>query len=598
MPLPGGAAAGLGQSGPAATPGTPPGTGTPDATADLSAAGGGPSQEQPPGSGGGGRGGGAAGLLRSGAMMAVGTLASRITGFLRTALLVAALGTGALADAYNTANTVPFIVYDLLLGGILTAVVVPLIVRARERDAAYGARYEQRLFTLAVLGLALMTAVAVLLGPLFIGIYGGGMEGAQRDLAVLFARLFAVQIFFLGVSAFSGAILNTRKRFAAPMWAPVLNNIVICCTAGAFLLVATGRVTPDSISDGQVALLAGGTIGGMALQTLALWPSLRGSGFRWRPRLDFKKGELGQIGKMAVWTLAYVVITQIGFAVTTRLANAAGVLGREQGLGDVGYTPYFNAYQLFQLPYAIIGVSVITALLPRMSEHAAAGRMAEVRDDFSSGLRLCSVVILPAAGLMGVLSSEITVVLFAHGATTVENAQVIADVLRMFAIALVPFAAYQLMLRVFYSMQDTRTPTFIGVGVVITNVAMALTAYAVLPTDKIIVGIAGGFAIAQTVGAVLGWAILRRRLGGMDGRRIFVSYLKLIVALWPLIGFAYAVHAIVDAALGPGLGTGLLALAAGSAGGGLLYLAFARMMRVDEVGSMMSMITRRLPGRK
>ncbi|MFD0852246.1 lipid II flippase MurJ, partial [Actinomadura adrarensis] len=190
------------------------------------------------------------------AIMALGTLASRITGFLRTALLVAALGTGALGDAYNTANTVPFIVYDLLLGGILTAVVVPLIVRARERDAAYGAKYEQRLFTLAMLGLALVTVVAVLLGPLFITIYGGAMEGAQRDLAVLFARLFAVQIFFLGASAFCGAILNTRDRFGAPMWAPVLNNVVICCTAIAFLLLATGRVTPESISGGQVALLA------------------------------------------------------------------------------------------------------------------------------------------------------------------------------------------------------------------------------------------------------------------------------------------------------------------------------------------------------
>jgi putative peptidoglycan lipid II flippase len=197
-----------------------------------------------------------------------------------------------------------------------------------------------------------------------------------------------------------------------------------------------------------------------------------------------------------------------------------------------------------------------------------------------------------------VLASEITVVLFAHGQTTVENAQVIGDVLRLFAVALVPFSAYQLMLRVFYAMQDTRTPMFIGTGVVITNVAMALLAYNVLPTDKIIVGIAGGFAIAQTAGAALGWAVLRRRLGGgMDGRRIFVSYVKLIVALWPLAGFAYAVHAVVAAAFGPGAGSGLLTLVVGSAGGGLLYLVFARLMRVDEVGSLLSTVTRRLPGR-
>ncbi len=536
--------------------------------------------------------------MRSGAIMAVGTLASRVTGFLRTAMLVAALGVGALGDAYNTANTVPFIVYDLLLGGILTAVVIPLIVRAREKDPEYGAGYEQRLFTGAVLGLALITAAAVALGPVFISIYGGSMAGDQRDLAVLFARLFAVQIFFLGVSAFSGAILNTRKRFAAPMWAPVLNNIVIICTAAAFLLMTTGTVTPSSISGTQVALLAGGTIGGMTLQTLALWPSLRGSGFRWRPRLDFRKGEIGEMGRMAVWTLAYVVITQVGFAVTTRLANSAGVQGRAEGLGDVGYTPYFNAYQLFQLPYAIIGVSVITALLPRMSEHAASGRMAEVRDDFSSGLRLASAIILPAAALMGVLGADITTVLFAHGQTSVANAHVIAEVLQMFAIALVPFAAYQLMLRVFYSMQDTRTPAFISVAVVLTNIASALTVYALFPTDKIIVGIAGGFALAQTAGALVGWAILRRRLGGMDGRRVAVTYLKLAVALWPLIGFAYAVHAIVEAWLGTGTLPGLVSLAVGSAGGGVLYLLFAKLLRVGEVQAMLSTITRRLPGGK
>ncbi|WP_030163294.1 murein biosynthesis integral membrane protein MurJ [Spirillospora albida] len=545
----------------------------------------------------GGKGGGASGLLRSGALMAVGTLASRITGFLRTAMLVAALGVGALGDVYNTANVVPFIVYDLLLGGVLTAVVVPMIVRARESDPQYGARYEQRLFTLAVLGLALITAAAMALGPVFISIYADAWRDEQRDLAVLLTRLFAVQIFFLGVSAFSGAILNTRKRFAAPMWAPVLNNIVICCTAAAFLLVASGTVTPESITDGEIALLAGGTIGGMALQTLALWPSLRGSGFRWRPRLDFRKGELGTIGRMGAWTLAYVLITQIGFAVTTRLANSAGKLGREAGLGDVGYSPYTNAYQLFQLPYAIIGVSVITALLPRMSEHAAAGRMREVRDDFSSGLRLCSVIILPAAALMAALADEITIVLFAHGQTSVADALVIADVLRMFAIALVPFAAYQLMLRVFYSMQDTRTPAFVSVAVVATGIAMTVTAYHVLPTDKIIVGIAGGFALAQTVGALVGWAILRRRLGGMDGRRVALTYLKLIVALWPLLGFAYATHMIVDATLGRGMLPGMVALAVGSAGGGILYLVFTRLLRVGEVQTMISTVTRRLPGR-
>nr|WP_268817546.1 murein biosynthesis integral membrane protein MurJ [Thermomonospora echinospora] len=532
-------------------------------------------------------------MLRSGAMMALGTLASRITGFLRTAVLGAALGTAALGDAYNTANTIPVIVYDLLLGGILTSVVVPLIVRAKERDPQYGVRFEQRLFTLAVLGLAMMTAVAVLLGPIFIDyIYGRDFTGDKRDLAVLFTQLFAVQIFFLGLSAFGGAILNTRNRFAAPMWAPVLNNIVICCTGVAFILVVTGTVTPESITGGQVAILAGGTIGGIALQTLALWPSLRGSGFRWRPRLDFQRGELGQILGMAGWSLLYLVLTQTGFAVTTSLLNSAG----EQAPGH-GYSPYSYAYQLFQLPYAIIGVTVITALLPRMSAHAAEGRTALVRDDFSAGMRLASVIILPAAALMVVLGPEIIAVALEHGNIDHQAGLVIAHIMQVFAVALVPFAIYQLTLRVFYAHGDTRTPAFIAVATVATNVALAFTAYHVLEAEQVAIGIAAGFAVANTVGLLVSWTVLRRKLGGMDGRRIAGAHLKLLVAIWPLIGFAYAVQAIVDAWLGPGFAPALLSLIVGSAGGGILYVVFARLLRVAEVQTMLSTVSRRLPGR-
>jgi murein biosynthesis integral membrane protein MurJ len=524
--------------------------------------------------------------------MALGTLASRITGFLRTALLVAALGTGLLADAYNTANTIPFIVYDLLLGGILTAVVVPLIVKARERDPRYGKLFEQRLFTLAIAGLALITVAAIALAPVFVSLYGGKFSGDQRTLAVLFTRLFAVQIFFLGVSAFVGALLNTRQRFIAPMWAPVLNNIVICCTAIVFLLVTTGAVTPASITGGEVAVLAGGTIGGIVLQTMALWPSLRGSGFRWRPRLDFQRGELGHIFALGAWTLGYVVITQFGFLITTRLLNSVG-----NDAEGYGYTPYFNAYQLFQLPYAIIGVTVITALLPRMSEHAAEGRAGMVRDDFSSGLRLASVIILPTAALMAVLGPAIATTLFAHGSTSHEDALVIGRVLQIFAIALVPFAAYQLMLRVFYAYGDTRTPAFVAVGTVTTNVLLALTAYNLLDHEHVAMGIAGGFGVANTVGGLLSWLVLRRRLGGLDGRKIARTYLKLVVAIWPLIGFAYATQAIIDAVWVPGFGPSALTLVVGGIGGGLLYVVFARLLRVSEVQTMVGTVTRRLPGR-
>lgn len=535
-------------------------------------------------------------LMRSGMIMAFGTIASRVTGFLRTAVIVAALGTGLLANAYNTANTVPNLVYDLLLGGILTSVIVPLIVRAREQDPRYGEQFEQRLFTLAVIFLGVITIVAVLLAPVLINLLGSGFKGDQRDLAIVFARFFLPQIFFYGIGAFAGAILNTRGRFGAPMWAPVLNNIVVIIIGVLFLLISSGKVDSSNITDTQIHLLALGTTGGIALQTLALWPSLRAAGFRWRPRFDFQRGELGEAGRMAGWTLMYVLATQIGFMVTTNLLNSAGVRGQEEGIGEgFGYTPYFNAYQLFQLPYAIVAVSVITALLPRMSEHAAEGDRRLVRDDFSSGLRLSSVIMLPAAALMFVFGPEITTVLFAHGNTTRADALVIAGVMQMLAIALVPFSTYQLMLRVFYAFRDTRTPAFISLITVGTNIAMAVTVYQLLPTRRIVIGIAAGFAVANIMGAIVCWAVLRWRLGGMDGRRILGTHLKLLIAVWPLIGFGFAIRMVMDAWTGiAAVVPALTVLAIGSTGGMLLYLAFARLLGVGEVRTLLSTLTGRL----
>ncbi|HEY8479360.1 MAG TPA: murein biosynthesis integral membrane protein MurJ [Spirillospora sp.] len=546
--------------------------------------------------GGGGRSGG---ILRSSAIMAVGTLASRVTGFLRTAVIVAALGTGMLANAYNTANTIPNQIYDLLLGGILVSVIVPLLVRAKERDREYGEQYEQRVFTLAVLGLGALTVVSVLCAPLFIDLLAGSYTGDQREVAILFARFFLPQLFFYGIGAFAGAILNTRGSFGAPMWAPVLNNIVVIGVGGAFLAITSGPVNPSNISDGQMMLLSIGTTGGIVLQTVALWPSLRRVGFRWRPRLNFQRGEIGEVLRLAAWTLVYVVATQAAFAVVTALANRAGNLAADEGYGEgYGYTPYFNAYQLFQLPYAIVGVSVITALLPRMSRFAAEGKTADLRAAFSTGLRLSSVIIMPAAALMLVLGPEITTVLFAHGNTSPDDALVIARVMQMFAVALVPFSTYQLMLRVFYAHNDTRTPALIGIVSVTANIAFAFTAYSVLDVRWIVVGIAGGFALTNTIGTLICWLVLRRKLGGIDGRRIVGGHLKLLVALWPLIGFAYAARTVADA-LGDttALIPALVTLVVGSAGGGLLYLLFAKLMRVDEIQTAISTFASKLPGR-
>jgi putative peptidoglycan lipid II flippase len=541
---------------------------------------------------------GVGGLLKSSAVMALGTVASRMLGFVRNAVIVIALGTGPLGDVYNVANTFPNVVYDLLLGGILTAVHVPMLVRALEKDRAYGEEYEARLLTIVLGGLLALTAIAMLCAPLLVDLYASGFTPAQHKLAVIFALFFLPQIFFYGVGALAGASLNARGSFGAPMWTPVLNSVVVIVVGGAFLLVAGPGATPSSISNGEIVILAGGTTLGIVVQTIAMWPSLRKVGFTYRPRFDFRREELAPVGGMALWTLLYVAIMQVGFVVNTNIAVRAGVRGEREHLGyGVGLTPWNNAYLLFQLPYAIVGVSVMTALLPRMSRHASEERFDLVREDLSSGLNLSSVIIVPSAALLFALSPELVTAFFAHGSTGLADGLMIANVVQAFALALVPFAVFQLLLRVFYSLADTRTPALIAIGNIVISITLGLVGYALLPTDMIVEGIAIALGISWAVGCVVATAILRRRLVGLGAGHIVRTHVKIAVATVPAFLFALIVHEVFVKLFYYQLITSVAALAIGGAGAAVLYVLVARRLRISEVETLAGTLMRRLPGR-
>jgi putative peptidoglycan lipid II flippase len=541
---------------------------------------------------------GGGGILRSSAVMALGTVASRATGFFRTAVIVIALGTGPLGDAYNTANTFPNLLYDLLLGGVLTAVHVPMLVRALEKDRRYGEEYEARLLTIVLGGLLALTAIAMLCAPLLVDLYASAFTPQQHDLAVIFALFFLPQIFFYGVGALAGASLNARGSFAAPMWTPVLNNVVVIVIGLAFLLVAGPGATPGSVTNGEITLLAGGTTLGIVTQTLAMWPALRAAGFRYRPRFDFRREELAPVGGMAVWTLMYVAISQIGLVVNTNIANGAGVRGVREGIPyGVGLTPWTNAYLLFQLPYAIVGVSVITALLPRMSRHASEKRLDLIRDDMSSALGLSSVIIIPSAALLFALAPELTTLFFAHGSTRISGALMIANVLQAFSLALVPFAVFQLLLRAFYALADTRTPALISVVNMTISISLAVLGYHTLPTDMIVEGISIALGISWVVGCVVAAAILRRRLERLNGRQIVQTHVKIAVATVPAFLFALAVHAIFYSAFYYNPISSAAALLVGGLGAVVLYVLVARRLRVSEVETLHRTVMARLPGR-
>jgi len=531
--------------------------------------------------------------------MAVGTLVSRATGFLRTLVLVYAVGIGPLGNAYNNANTLPNTVYYLMLGGIFTSVVVPLLVRAARRDPDRGEAYAQRVFTLGAVALLVVTVLATLLAAPLVHLYAptingrpGTPLGAEHDLMVVWAYLFIPQIFFYGMSSLIGAILNTRGRFAAPMWAPVVNNLVVIVVGGFYVATVGLNKDPQNISAAGVQLLGIGTTLGVVAQTVALIPSLRAAGFRWRPTLGFRPGEVSEMGRMAGWMSVYVVTQWAGNLVVQILANAASA-------GLNGYSAYSIAWQLFQLPYAIVGISVITALLPRMSEHASARRYSLVRDDFSIGVRLASVIVVPAAIYLGVLGGPIAEVLFSYGSTSAAHARYVGVVFGLFALGLVPYMLTQLQLRVFYSFQDARTAAFVGLLIMMVSIAASVTAKSLLPAAQVVAGLAVAYGLANLVGTIAGWALLLRRVGSLDGRTIARSLTRMHLATVPGVVFALAVMAAASHVVpNPSRAYGLVVTVVGGGGAIVLYALCARSLRVAEFGFLVNTVASRFGGKR
>jgi putative peptidoglycan lipid II flippase len=534
-------------------------------------------------------------IVRSSGVMAAGTLASRVTGLLRTLAQAYALGAVALADAYNVANSLPNAVYNLMLGGILTSVIVPLLVNAATRDADRGEAYDQRMFTLLTLTLLAITLTATLAAAPLVHLYSGPVTGPELHLMVIFAYFFIPQIFFYGVSSLAGAVLNSRGSFAAPMWTPVINNIVVIGVLLGFIYVAGFGVRPATITGPEVQLLGLGTTLGVAAQTAALIPALRRAGFRWRPRFDFRRAELTEIRRMATWMFGYIATTQVTLLVTTRVANDASVLAARAHVGyGAGYTPFAYAWQLFQMPYAIVGISVITALLPRMSAHAAAHRPDHVRADFSAGLRLSSVIVVPSALVLAVLGPDLAEVFLAHGATSVASARYMGEVFAVLCLGLVPYTVFQLQLRVFYALHDSRTPALIGVLTMIVNVGANYAALTALPPGQVVAGLGFAFGLGNLAGSVLAWRLLSRRLGGMDGRVIGACLLRTHAAAVPTALLALAVALAAATVLPPGPLGALVAVTLAGAAALLLYLFLARVFRVSELTGLLATVTARL----
>jgi putative peptidoglycan lipid II flippase len=512
------------------------------------------------------------GLARSGVAMATGTLASRVTGFLRTAVIAAAIGLP-VGDSYNVANTIPNILYDLLLGGVLTSVVVPLLVQAAE-DEDRGEGYAERLVTLVLATLTVATVIGVALAPQIVRLYGHGLDSGQRGLATTLLRFFLPQVIFYGVGAVFGAILNTRGSFAAPMWAPVLNNVVVIVCGGLFLALSHGVPDPGHLGSTRTLILGAGTTAGIVIQTIALLPSLRRVGFRLRLRRDLRGAGLRSAGPFAAWILGYVVTNQVGYAVVVNLATAAG---RGQG-----YAIYSYAFVLFSLPYAVVSVSVITALFPQMSRRAVAADRAGVADTLADGLSLSAVLLVPATMLLTLLGPLLATIVFDHGNIHLSGARLVGATVCGFAVGLVPFSAFQLQLRAFLAMRDSRTPMLVNVLVTAVNLGVDIALYLVLPSRAKVVGLAVGYAVSYAVGVALFTRLLRVRLG-RPRRDVARTHARLTLAAVVAAVPTYAVARVLTAGLGLGPAAAFAALAVAALTGIAVFVAVAGRLRVDAL---------------
>jgi putative peptidoglycan lipid II flippase len=542
------------------------------------------------------KGGRASGLLKSSAVMAAGTMVSRLTGFIRSAMIVSALGLALLGDAFQVAYQLPTMIYILTVGGGLNSVFVPQLVRAMKDDDDGGEAYANRLLTLVMVVLGLLTALAMFAAPLLVRALSVGVANnpAANETAVTFTRYFLPSIFFMGIHVVMGQILNARGRFGAMMWTPVLNNIVIIVTLGAFLWVygsaADSRMTVDNIPPEGVRLLGVGILLGLVVQALAMIPYLRETGFRLRLRFDWKGHGLGKAAMLAKWTILFVLANQAGALVVTQLATSAGIGSDVKG---TGFASYANAQLIWGLPQAIITVSLMAALLPRISRSAAEDDAGAVRDDISQGLRTTAVAIVPIA--FGFLSLGIPMCTLIFGSSGTVEATNMGFMLMAFGLGLIPYSVQYVVLRAFYAYEDTRTPFYNTVIVAAVNAGASAICFFVIPARWAVVGMAASYGLAYMIGVGVAWRRLKQRLGGdLDGSRVMRTYARLSIASLPAALVSGAACYGISRSLGQGVGGSMLALV----GGGIVLLGVfyvaARRMRIEELNSMVGMVRGRL----
>ena len=527
-------------------------------------------------------------LARSTALMTAGTVISRGTGVIRLAVVAATLGVveTRLHDTYNLANTAPNILYELVLGGVITSVFVPVFVELLEKEDRERAwRSMSAILNLSLAALAVIALLGVLFAPVIATFYASRLEGAlldrQHEVLTFLLRLLIPQVFLYGIYFIVSGILNANRRFVLPMWTPIVNNFVIIGVFVAFRAMY-GSVSMEEATNAQLLLIGLGTTASVAPMGLMLLPALkRLRGYR--PVFTVDRVLLKKVAGLSAYVLGFVAANQLGYLVVQWLAN-----GRQGG-----YTAYIAAYTFFILPVGLFVWSVTTAMVPSMSRHAIAEEWDAFRSDVSLALRAILFLILPSTVGYLLVARPLVELMLEHGVVTARSTDLVTTVLWFFVAGLLQFSLYQVFVRAFYALQDAKTPFFINCAVVVVTVAVNVPMYAWLGVK----GLAAGQAIAYTLGVPLQAWVLGRRAGGLDLKEITGSFFR-------LAGATAAMAVVVWGALqlmGPlhddgGLVEQAVAVTVPVAAGAAVYLAVAAALKAPELSFVRSVVRRRRSG--
>ncbi|MFD7309210.1 murein biosynthesis integral membrane protein MurJ [Promicromonospora sp. NPDC059942] len=549
-------------------------------------------------------------LGRNSIVMAAGTAASRLGGLVRNMMLVAAIGSvGSVANAFDVANKLPNVLFAILAGGMLNAVLVPQIVKAFR---AHNAQERvDKLLTIAAVGILAITAILTGAAAWVVMLYTDGWSAEQLALGTVFAYWCIPQLFFYGLYTLLGQVLNAREQFGPFMWAPVANNVVSVIGFAVFLVVFGGA--PDTgINDlsewdtPRTILLAGTATLGIVAQALVLLVPLLRSGFRWNLRLGLRGIGLRSAGAVALWTFAAVVLEQAGVLYLTRVASAAGAAA-EAGAAGVSADlvasngAYTQALLIYLLPHSLVTVSIATALFTGISKAAQAGDTDRVRSDLSLGLRTIGVFTVFATAALVVLAGPATAFIVPTAGET--GTSVIAPVLVALSFGLVPLGGMALMKWVFYAYEDGRSVFWITVPSTVALVAGLVAAQIWLPIELWVVAAGGAYALSNWITVLLRTGGLKRKLGGrLDGGRIFVLHAKAVLAAVVAGGAGWGVYQLVGGFDVLSFGSGwLFTMLSGlwvTALCGLVMLAvyvlLLRLLRVEELNGLLGPVLARL----